>query len=102
MIHLLCPLCAIRRGSKALKSYLDRWAAIQAEKPAMRPFLVTLTVKDGEDLSERFNHLFRLSANCGSESSGAGVRFLQSSRALFGLMRSNGVRVLVFGTRICT
>lgn len=58
MIHLLCPLCAIRRGSKALKSYLDRWAAIQAEKPAMRPFLVTLTVKDGEDLSERFNHLF--------------------------------------------
>lgn len=58
MIHLLCPLCAIRRGSKALKSYLDRWGSIQAQKPLLRPFLVTLTVKDGEDLSERFNHLF--------------------------------------------
>lgn len=55
--HLLCPLCAIRRGSKALKAYLDRWEIIRAEKPALRPFLVTLTVKDGPDLAERFQHL---------------------------------------------
>ena len=55
--HLLCPLCAIRRGSKALKAYLDRWEVIQAEKPALKPFLVTLTVKDGDDLAERFQHL---------------------------------------------
>ena len=33
-IHLLCPLCAIRRGAKALKAYLDRWEVIKAEKPA--------------------------------------------------------------------
>lgn len=57
MKHLLCPLCAIRRGSRALKAYLDRWEVIQAEKTALRPFLVTLTVKDGPDLSERFEHL---------------------------------------------
>jgi hypothetical protein len=57
--HLLCPLCAIRRGSKALKAYLDRWEAIQAQKPALRPFLVTLTVKDGPDLAERFQHLHK-------------------------------------------
>lgn len=57
--HLLCPLCAIRRGSKALKAYLDRWDVIRAEKPALRPFLVTLTVKDGPDLAERFEHLKR-------------------------------------------
>jgi hypothetical protein len=57
--HLLCPLCAIRRGSKALKAYLDRWEVIRAEKPALRPFLVTLTVKDGPDLAERFEHLKR-------------------------------------------
>ena len=57
--HLLCPLCAIRRGSKALKAYLDRWEIIRAEKPALRPFLVTLTVKDGPDLAERFEHLKR-------------------------------------------
>lgn len=55
--HLLCPLCAIRRGSKALKAYLDRWEVIRADKPALRPFLVTLTVKDGPDLAERFEHL---------------------------------------------
>lgn len=59
MKHLLCPLCAIRRGSKALKAYLDRWEVIQAEKPALRPFLVTLTVKDGDDLAERFKHLHK-------------------------------------------
>lgn len=59
MQHLLCPLCAIRRGAKALKAYLDRWDAIRAEKPALRPFLVTLTVKDGPDLLERFQHLHK-------------------------------------------
>ncbi len=59
MAHLLCPLCAIRRGSKALKAYLDRWEVIRAEKTALRPFLVTLTVKDGPDLEERFKHLFK-------------------------------------------
>lgn len=57
--HLLCPLCAIRRGAKALKAYLDRWEVIRAEKPALRPFLVTLTVRDGESLRERFDHLHR-------------------------------------------
>lgn len=57
--HLLCPLCAIRRGAKALKAYLDRWEVIQAEKTALRPFLVTLTVKDGDDLAERFRHLHK-------------------------------------------
>lgn len=59
MKPLLCPLCAIRRGAKALKAYLDRWEVIRAEKTALRPFLVTLTVKDGDDLAERFGHLHR-------------------------------------------
>lgn len=59
MAHLLCPLCAIRRGSKALKAYLDRWEVIRADKTALKPFLVTLTVKDGDDLNERFKHLHK-------------------------------------------
>ena len=59
MKHLLCPLCAIRRGAKALKAYMDRWEVIQLEKTSLKPFLVTLTVKDGPDLLERFNHLYR-------------------------------------------
>lgn len=57
--HLLCPLCAIRRGAKALKAYLDRWEVIKAQNPALRPFLVTLTVRDGSDLLERFQHLHK-------------------------------------------
>lgn len=59
MQHLLCPLCAIRRGAKALKAYLDRWEVIEAAKPGLRPFLVTLTVKDAPDLAERFEHLHK-------------------------------------------
>lgn len=55
--HLLCPLCAIRRGSKALSAYLDRFAAIQAECPTLKPYFVTVTVKNGPDLWERFCHL---------------------------------------------
>ena len=55
--HLLCPLCAIRRGAKALAAYLQRWEAIKQQRPHLQPFLVTLTVKDGPDLAERFKHL---------------------------------------------
>lgn len=57
--HLLCPLCAIRRGAKSLKAYLDRFEVIKAAKPHLKPFLVTLTVKDGDDLEERFKHLHK-------------------------------------------
>lgn len=55
--HLLCPLCAIRRGAKAFQAYSDRWKVIRAAQPRLRPFMVTLTVKDGVDLWERFQHL---------------------------------------------
>ena len=35
--HLVCPLCAIRRGAKALGAYLARWQVIQEEHPELRP-----------------------------------------------------------------
>jgi hypothetical protein len=57
--HLICPLCAIRRGAKALGAYLTRWQVIQAERPELRPYLLTLTVKNGDDLEERQKHLTR-------------------------------------------
>lgn len=57
--HLLCPLCAIRRGAKSLAAYLDKFELIRTERPHLRPFLVTLTVKDGPDLAERFKHLHK-------------------------------------------
>ena len=55
--HLVCPLCAIRRGAKSMQAYLPRYEAVRAAHPDLRPFLVTLTVKDGPDLAERFRHL---------------------------------------------
>lgn len=55
--HLLCPLCAIRRGARYLRAYLDRLKVVQAEQPTLKAYLVTVTVKDGADLKERFYHL---------------------------------------------
>lgn len=57
--HLLCPLCAIRRGAKSVAAYLERFKVIMAEKPKLRPYLLTLTVKNGHDLDERFSHLVK-------------------------------------------
>lgn len=55
--HLLCPFCAVRRGAKALKAYLKRYEAVMRANPHLRLYLVTLTVKNGPDLTERHDHL---------------------------------------------
>lgn len=55
--HVLCPLCAIRRGAKCVRVYMDRLRLILEKHPTLKPYLVTFTVKDGSDLVERFNHL---------------------------------------------
>lgn len=55
--HLLCPLCAIRRGAKQVKAYLDRLQIVQAENPGLRMSLLTLTTKNGPDLGERYRHI---------------------------------------------
>ncbi|MEV7971462.1 protein rep [Sphaerisporangium sp. NPDC088356] len=59
MKHLLCPLCAIRRGAKSLAAYLDRFNEITSKNPRLVPYLLTLTVTNGEDLQERFDHLVK-------------------------------------------
>jgi hypothetical protein len=55
--HLICPLCAIRRGGKALQKYQERFSILTAARPDLKPFLVTLTVRNGPDLQERYDHL---------------------------------------------
>ena len=42
-----------------VKAYLDRLQVITASQSDLKPYMVTLTVKDGPDLLERFNHLYR-------------------------------------------
>lgn len=55
--HLLCPLCALRRGAKYAQAYLEKLQFVMNQDPEVWPYLVTLTVKDGPDLQERFHHL---------------------------------------------
>jgi hypothetical protein len=55
--HLICPLCAIRRGAKSLRLYLDRWQHVQHVQQGLHLYMVTLTVKNGGELVERFTHL---------------------------------------------
>jgi hypothetical protein len=57
--HLICPLCAIRRGAKSVKAYLEKLQVIQQDHPGIKAYLVTLTVANGPDLSERFAHLVK-------------------------------------------
>jgi Replication protein len=57
MVPLLCPLCAIRRGSKLLDGYVKRLQIIQSDTSGLKLSMLTLTVKNGQDLQERFNHL---------------------------------------------
>ncbi|NLA80970.1 MAG: protein rep [Chloroflexi bacterium] len=55
--HTVCPLCAIRRGAKMLRTYLERFEYLRSQNLMLRASLVTLTVKNGPDLKERFEHL---------------------------------------------
>lgn len=57
--HLICPLCAIRRGAKAMKAYLDKLEVVKKDFRGIKAFLVTFTVKNGDDLLERFKHIQR-------------------------------------------
>ena len=57
--HLLCPLCAIRRGSKMVGVYVERYETILANHFGIRMSMLTLTVKNGDDLAERYRHLRR-------------------------------------------
>jgi hypothetical protein len=57
--HLLCPLCAIRRGAKALRVYLARVEYLLKADPLLKAYLVTVTVKNGHGLAERFSHLVK-------------------------------------------
>jgi hypothetical protein len=52
--HLLCPVCAIRRGGKTLRRYHERAVHLAQDHDF---HMVTLTVKNGPDLGERYRHL---------------------------------------------
>jgi Replication protein len=53
-LHIMCPLCAIRRGAYMLRRYKQRFDHLASGYDFD---LVTLTVKNGPDLAERTAHL---------------------------------------------
>lgn len=59
--HLLCPLCAIRRAAKCVAVGFQKMEdVIQRGYESGQEYdqlLITLTIKNGEDLQERFEHL---------------------------------------------
>ena len=55
--HLLCNACAIRRAVVKMRAYFERFEYLMAQQPFLTPHLITLTVKNGPDVLERFEHL---------------------------------------------
>ena len=49
--HLICPLCAIRRGAKTLDVYLKRYRFVTDKNPSWRLSMITLTIPDGLDFT---------------------------------------------------
>lgn len=56
--HLLCPLCAIRRAARSIAIAKEKIDSVVPSGP-FEAFFVTFTVKNGEDLQERFEHLIQ-------------------------------------------
>lgn len=55
--HMLCPFCSAIRASKQATAYHEKMVHILKDNPKLKPVFITLTVKNGDDLKERFNHL---------------------------------------------
>ncbi len=58
-IHLLCPMCAIRRAARKVRAYHEKYLQLKRENPSLKLSYAVLTVVNGENLDERFNHILR-------------------------------------------
>lgn len=56
-VHLLCPVCAHNRAGKQVKAYSEKFELLRQKYPKLKPVMITLTVKNGDDLVERYEHL---------------------------------------------
>lgn len=56
-VHLLCPMCAIVRAAKQVQLYEAKFKELKKKNPKLSIYYVVLTVRNGTDLSERYNHL---------------------------------------------
>jgi hypothetical protein len=56
-VHLLCPMCAIVRAAKQVQLYEAKFKELKKRNPMLSIYYVVLTVKNGTDLLERYEHL---------------------------------------------
>lgn len=88
--HLLCPLCAIRRGAKYLQAYLPKYEQVVRDNPNLKAYMITLTVVNGDDLLERVQHLqkaYRKMLEVGRRfrDGKKGYKYTEASKALGGV-----------------
>jgi hypothetical protein len=57
--HLLCPVCAIARGARMMSATLERFAAIRRHGHEAKLYLLTLTLRNGDDLGDLVDLLIR-------------------------------------------
>ncbi|MGH0054038.1 MAG: protein rep, partial [Sphaerochaetaceae bacterium] len=55
--HLLCPFCASRRAAKLVQKNMPKVEKLLEENRSLVPVMVTLTIKNRDDLGEAFEHL---------------------------------------------
>ena len=81
-------------------------ATVKAENPDLQLYFVTLTVKDGESLQERFNHLVTAERRYKQKRLNAlkGQKFVEYAKAqgVFVLLSSREVKTQVYGIHTCT
>ncbi len=56
-IHLLCPLCAIRRAARAVMKYDKKCQTLVFANPQLRLYYAVLTIKNTGNLEQGFEHL---------------------------------------------
>ena len=104
--QLLCPFCALRRAAKHVRAYWDKVATVKAENPELQLYFVTLTVKDGESLQERFNHLVKAERRYkqGRRDALKGQNSLSTQRlkGVFVPLSSNEAKTQANGIHTCT
>ena len=56
-IHLLCPMCAIRRAARQVQRYEEKVNSLLKNNPNLKLYYVVLTIKNQENLSAAYQHL---------------------------------------------
>jgi hypothetical protein len=57
--HMVCPFCARQRAARLVSLNLQKFDTVISENPSLIPVHIVFTVKNGEDLQERFTHIHK-------------------------------------------